>query len=159
VEGHADGWQGSVRWGPARQSGGLRIGRGGQRGGRRKRCRHRHGRRGRQCAELVYYFLVFCVIEDTAEEDVFPPEGQKEGRIVFIYLAGILGGVIYGGEASGVVGDRRAVRGKRIELVAAGVFHFFAIPVRSAGGAESEDKRDTGPEVVNQGAGYLMIAV
>ncbi len=88
-----------------------------------------------------------------------PPERQKESRIVFVHLAGVLRGIIHGGQAGGVVGDRRAVRRDGIELVAAGILQLLAVPVRGAGGAEGKDKRDAGPEVVNQSTGDLMITV
>jgi hypothetical protein len=98
-------------------------------------------------------------VNDAAEEDMLPPEWEEETRIGFVDLTSVLRWIVCGGQASGCVGDGRTVRRESMELLAASVLHFFAVPVRGAGGAESKDESNTGPEVVNHRAGELMIAM
>ncbi len=60
---------------------------------------------------------------------------------------------------TGDIGDGRAVCGEGVELETAGVLHLLNFPVRSASSAEGHHKGDAGPEVVDQGAGDLVVTV
>ena len=88
-------------------------------------------------------------IEDPAKEDMLPPEGEEEGGVTFIDLAGRFGGVERGGEASSDVGHGRAVCGEGVKLRAAGLLDLGHAPVGGARGAQVHDESDSRPKVVN----------
>jgi hypothetical protein len=94
-------------------------------GGLDSRGRWRRGRRrrrGRGCrglAESIYNALVLGRVKDAAQEDMLPPERQEERRVVLIYLARGLWGIIRrpGGQQrwlqpSGKLGGSRAGSGR-----------------------------------------------
>jgi hypothetical protein len=103
--------------------------------------------------------LVLSGIKDAAQEDVLPPKRQEETRIVLVDLSGAFRCVVRSGQAGGGIGDGRAVPWEGVKLRAAGVLHFRAVPVRGTGGTQGKDESDRRPEVVNHGAGNLVVTM
>ena len=75
---------------PAEVGGGRRIHRGRERRGRR----HWRGRRrGREAIDDTFMLGGF---EDSAQEDVLPPEGEEKGSVTLVDLASRLGQIVGG---------------------------------------------------------------
>ncbi len=139
------------RKGPSRVDRG-RVGRGWGRG-----CRERRGRRGGR--EAVDDTLMLGGLEGAAQEDMLPLEGEEEGSVALVDLAGRFRHVVRGGEARGDVGHGRAVSGEGVELRAASLLDLGEAPVVGARGAEGHDEGDGGPQVVDRGAANLCVRV